>query len=201
MTAFALSEHECQRLSATLQRLGPQGAMPLERLDGFFTALLCGPEPLSAPATLPMVLGDAFDDEASFTSVKALEQFVNLSSRHWQDIAETLRSGEAFYPWLQENDAGDVLGNDWAEGFSQGMQLFNDDWAPVFEHAELGEWLAPIMALAFERNPDADMRPFLGEVSAEQRAAWLAAITPAVAAFHAHFSALRAELEAQYGDD
>ena len=59
-----------------------------------FTALLAtGPEALSATAPLPLVLGPAFDDDESFTSVKALEQFVDLVGRHWRDIADTLRSG------------------------------------------------------------------------------------------------------------
>ena len=95
-------------------------------------ALLAGPEALSATATLPLVLGPAFDDDESFTSVKALEQFVDLVGRHWRDIADTLRNGAEFQPWLEEDAAGEVRGNDWAEGFSAGMQLFNDDWAEVF---------------------------------------------------------------------
>lgn len=196
-----LSDKDYQRLSATLTRLAPQGAMSLEQMDGFFTALLAGPEALSATATLPLVLGPAFDDDDSFTSVKALEQFVDLAGRHWRDIADTLRSGAEFQPWLEEDAAGEVRGNDWAEGFSAGMQLFNDDWAEVFDHPQLGEALAPIMALAFERDPDPEMRPFLGEVDALKRAEWLGAIGPAVSALHAFFSARRAALEAEYGDD
>jgi uncharacterized protein len=81
------------------------------------------------------------------------------------------------------------------------MQLFNDDWAEVFDHPQLGEALAPIMALAFERDPDPEMRPFLGEVDDERRAEWLGAIGPAVSALYGFFSARRAALEAEYGDD
>ena len=196
-----LSDKDYQRLSATLTRLAPQGAMSLEHMDGFFTALLAGPEALSATATLPLVLGPAFDDHESFTSVKALEQFVDLVGRHWRDIADTLRNGAEFQPWLEEDAAGEVRGNDWAEGFSAGMQLFNDDWAEVFDHPQLGEALAPIMALAFERDHDPEMRPFLGEVDEVRRAEWLGAIGPAVSALYGFFSARRAALAAEYGDD
>lgn len=147
------------------------------------------------------MLGPAFDDDESFTSVKALEQFVDLVGRHWRDIADTLRNGAEFQPWLEEDAAGEVRGNDWAEGFSAGMQLFNDDWAEVFDHPQLGEALAPIMALAFERDPDPEMRPFLGEVDEVRRAEWLGAIGPAVSALYGFFSARRAALEAEYGDD
>lgn len=196
-----LTDKDYQRLSATLQRLAAQGAMSLEKMDGFFAALLCGPEALPPAACLPLVLGAAFDDDDSFTSAKSLEQFVALLGRYWQEISHTLRQGEAFHPWLEANADGVVLGNQWADGFSEGMRLFNDDWAQVFDHPALSLALAPIMALAFEHDPDPDMRPFLGEVTQAQREAWLAEITPAVGSFHAFFSAHRAVLEAEYGDD
>ena len=196
-----LTDKDYQRLSATLQRLAAQGAMSLEKMDGFFAALLCGPEALPPAACLPLVLGAAFDDDDSFTSAKSLEQFVALLGRYWQEISHTLRQGEAFHPWLEANADGVVLGNQWADGFSEGMRLFNDDWAQVFDHPALSLALAPIMALAFEHDPDPDMRPFLGEVTPAQREAWLAEITPAVGSFHAFFSAHRAALEAEYGDD
>ena len=124
-----------------------------------------------------------------------------LVGRHWRDFAATLRNGAEFQPWLEEHAAGEVRGNDWAEGFSAGMQLFNDDWAEVFDHPQLGEALAPIMALAFERDPDREMRPFVGEVDEVGRAEWLGAIGPAVSALYGFFSARRAALEAEYGDD
>lgn len=94
MSHKPLSEQEYQRLSATLARFADHGCMNLERLDGFFAALLAGPEAIRPAECLPLILGDAFDDESAFPSEKALEQFVSLLRGHWQDIAEALKHGE-----------------------------------------------------------------------------------------------------------
>ncbi len=193
----ALTEADYQRLSAILTRLGPHQGMNLEQLDGFFAALLCGPEAISPKDCLPAILGEAFDDERAFGSPKALEQFVNLLMGHWLDIAHTLQDGQPFHPWLEEDEHGQVRGNDWAEGFSQGMQLLNDDWALLFDDEQYAPLLTPILALAFERNPDPDMHAYVDNVSPEQREAWLAELSDSVGGIHAFFARLRAELEAE----
>ncbi len=194
MSHTPLSEKDYLALDATLQRFVAQGAMNLEKLDGFFAALLAGPEPLKPQDCLPMILGEAFDDETAFPSIKSLEQFVALLMGHWLDIAHSLRDGTVFQPWLAQDESGKVNGNDWAQGFMEGMTLFNDDWGLLFDNEEEAEALVPIMALAFEHHPDPEMRPFLGEDGAE-RDNWLASISDSVSRIHGFFDALRKSLE------
>ena len=91
--------------------------------------------------------------------------------------------------------AGVVHGNDWCEGFVAGMELLNDDWGLLFESPENSPLLEPVMALGFERHPDAEMRPFVEAISAEQRAELLAAISPSVHGIHDFFAAIRRQLE------
>ncbi|WP_434628179.1 YecA family protein [Chromobacterium sp. CV08] len=189
-----LSEQDYQRLSSTLARFAGQDCMNLEQLDGFFAALLAGPDAIPPSECLPIILGGAFDDEAAFPSEKALEQFVSLLRGHWQDIADALKSGE-FQPWLEADASGLVRGNDWCEGFVAGMELLNDDWGLLFESPENAPLLEAIMALGFERHPDAEMRPFVEGLSAEQRAELLAAISPSVHGIHDFFAAIRRQLE------
>jgi len=200
MKHVALSEQDYQRLSATLTRLAPQGAMSLEKLDGFFAALLCGPEAIKPVECLPAILGAAFDDEDAFRTPKAMDQFVRQLSGYWLDIAHTLQQGLPFQPWLDEDEHGQVHGNAWAEGFSEGMQLMHEDWTLLFDDADAAPALAPIMALAFEHHPDPDMRPFLAGVSDAQRELWLGEISDAVARIHAFFARLRAEIAAAEAD-
>jgi uncharacterized protein len=189
-----LSDRDYQRLAASLARFKDQQCMSLEHLDGFFTALLCGPMPLKPADCLPMIMGDAFDDETSFPTTQSLDRFAELLLRHWVDIANTLREGRAFHPWLQEDESGAVHGNEWALGFVDGMQLLHDDWTLLFDDAQHAPLLEAIMALAFEHHPDEDMRPYLDDASPEQRQAWLAEISPSVSAIYAFFAALRLEL-------
>jgi len=195
MSHTPLTEKDYQALNETLQRFGDQGAMGLEKLDGFFAALLSGPEPLKPQDCLPMILGDAFDDERAFPSIKALEHFVALLMGHWLDIAHTLRQEDTFYPWLEEDASGKPGGNEWAQGFMEGMALFNDDWGLLFDNEEEADALVPVMALAFENHPDPQMRPFL-EDDPRQRDIWLASLSDSVARIHHFFDALRTSLEA-----
>ncbi|KMJ53989.1 hypothetical protein ACG97_05565 [Vogesella sp. EB] len=190
-----MTEQDYQRLGETLSRLAPQGAMSLEKLDGFFAALHAGPEAIKPADCLPTILGAAFDDEAAFASPKVLEKFVAQVMGHWLEIARTLANGEDFYPWLDADEHGVVHGNDWAEGFSEGMQILYDDWTLLFDDAEAAGALAPIMALAFEHHPDPEMRPFLDGASAEQKAEWLGEISTSVAQIYRFFAALRQEME------
>ncbi|POZ61671.1 YecA/YgfB family protein [Chromobacterium alticapitis] len=189
-----LSEQDYQRLSSILARFSAQGCMNLEQLDGFFAALLAGPEAIRPAECLPIILGEAFDDEASFPSEKALEQFVSLLRGHWQDIADALNGGE-FQPWLEAGTDGLVRGNDWCEGFVSGMELLNDDWGLLFDSPGHAPLLEPIMALGFERHPDAEMRPFIEDLSEPQRAELLSAISPSVHGIHDFFAAIRRQLE------
>ncbi|KZE25311.1 YecA/YgfB family protein [Crenobacter luteus] len=200
MSHAPLSDADYQRLAATLARFRAQGAMSLETLDGFFTALVCGPEPLRPTEALPLILGEAFDDDDAFHTEKQLEQFVSLLMGHWLDIAHTLAAGQPFQPWLDEDDSGAVHGNAWAEGFCTGMELLNDDWAALFDDEAEAQALVPIMALAFEHHPDPEMRPYLDAADPAQREAWLAGLSPSVGAIHRFFAAQRERIAAELAE-
>jgi len=190
-----LTDLDYQRLAATLARHREQQCMSLEQLDGFFSALLSGPMPIKPAECLPIILGEAFDDESAFPTSKALEQFADLLLGHWLEISNTLQEGRPFHPWLQEDQDGAVHGNEWAQGFVEGMQLMQEDWGLLFDDAEQAPLLEPIMALAFENHPDEDMRPYLDAADAGQHSAWLAQISPSVEAIYHFFEALRLDLD------
>lgn len=193
MSHTPLSDADYQRLAATLNRFLPQQGMNLERLDGFFAALLCGPEQIKPTECLPAIIGDAFDDDDAFPNEKALEQFVRLLGGHWLDIADALRAGAGFQPWLEQDAAGEMHGNDWAEGFAEGMQLLNEDWGLLFDDPEQAPLLEPILTLAFERNPDPEVQ--VAALTPEQREQCLAALSDAVHGIHRFFAAIRLRLE------
>ncbi|MCL6263887.1 UPF0149 family protein [Craterilacuibacter sp. RT1T] len=191
MSHQALSDSDYERLSATLSAFYAQGAMSLETLDGFFAALIAGPEVIRPAEYLPLILGAAFEDETSFATTKAFDAFMHLLSGHWLDIARTLEAGEEFHPWLEADGEGKVSGNDWAEGFERGMALLPGDWQLAFDDSEAGAALAPIMMLALERDPDPAVRTVV-----EQREELLGQITPAIATLYAFYTGLRARMDA-----
>jgi uncharacterized protein len=50
-----LTDAEYDRLADTLNRFHGEGAMNLEQLDGFFAALICGPNPVHPSEYLPEI--------------------------------------------------------------------------------------------------------------------------------------------------
>lgn len=193
MSHTPLSDADYQRLAAILNRFLPQQGMNLERLDGFFAALLSGPEPIKPTECLPIIIGEAFDDDSAFPSDKSLEQFAKLLMGHWLDISAALRENDAFQPWLEQDAAGELHGNDWAEGFSEGMQLLNEDWGLLFDDPEHAPLLEPILTLAFERNPDPEVQ--VPALTPTQREQCLSALSESVHGIHRFFAAIRRRLE------
>ncbi|NDV12105.1 UPF0149 family protein [Crenobacter caeni] len=193
MNETAMSDADYQKLGQTLSGLAGQGAMKLETLDGFFAALVAGPEVIRAAECLPQILGRAWDDDTAFPGPKAFDEFMRLVNGHWHEVSATLLAGEDYYPWLDADDAGRVSGNDWAEGFERGMALQPADWQLAFDNADAGAALAPIMTLAMEREADPALRT---TVSDAQREELLGQLSPAVARLHDFFRALREKMAA-----
>ena len=50
-------------------------------------------------------------------------------------------------------------GNDWSNGFTRVMQLYQDAWSPLMHDDEAAGSLIPVLALAHEHDPDPAMRP------------------------------------------
>jgi uncharacterized protein len=191
-----LTDEECDRLSAVLERFGDQHSMNLEELDGFLAALVCGPESVLPSEYLPKILGDNLVLENSTTAQPLLADFLSLIIRHWNVIADTLHSDDVYLPLLVEDEKGISPANDWASGFLRGMDLRRGEWADLLGDEQRGGWLVPIFALAHEHDPDPTMRPYDEPMSAEMREELIVGAAAAVIGIYRHFKARRL-LEAQ----
>ena len=165
MKSEPLTHTELDDLSAVLERFGDQRSMNLEQLDGFFAALICGPELVPPSKYLPKIWGD----QTVFEDTSAAQVFMSLLMRHWNAITDALDSGEAYLPLLFEDESGITHGNDWAHGFLRGMEFGKEDWALLLENEAHGGSLVPIFALANEHNPDPELRSYQHPISAELR--------------------------------
>jgi uncharacterized protein len=186
-----LTDAEFDRLAEVLKRFGDKRSMNLEQLDGFFTALICGPNIVPPSDYLPEILGDGMINEGVFSAQPMLEEFISLVTRHWNVISHTLRSGDAFMPLLLEDEHGVSHANDWARGFMCGMELRREDWTPLLDDEDHGGSLIPILALAHEHDPDPAMRPYKEPISAELREKLIVGAAAGVMAIHQYFEAQR----------
>ena len=160
---------------------GMPGAMNIEMMDGFLTALVCSPELVMPSTYMHYILGE----EHEFATAEQAQKFANLILRHWNSIVSQLEKSEFFYPVLLESEDGS-MGNDWAAGFLSGMHLGGDEWKEYLNDEEKSGVFVPILMLAHEHDPDPELRP--DPIDAEKREKILAFLTVSVPRIYAHFA-------------
>jgi uncharacterized protein len=153
-----LSDDELDRLGKFLDGIGAP-AMNMEAVDGYFAALICGPDVVLPSEYLSAIWGEDF----SFDSNHQVTDIVGLLMRHWNTISSellrTLKQRHVCLPVLLEDNEGRAHGNDWARGFMRGVQTRPAGWRELIVSDEHGGNLLPIMLLAHEHDPDPAKRP------------------------------------------
>ena len=164
------SEAEYNKLESYFSRFQNERAMNLEKVDGFFTALICSPEMTPPSVYLKEIWGGGeMSDDEIFDTTEELQAFINLLMRYWNTVNKKLSADDVFLPMLLEDSDGNAGGNDWANGFTRGMNLNQEDWSELLNDEKKGGALVPIFALAHEHDSDPEMRPYDEPISAERR--------------------------------
>jgi len=148
-----LSDDELQALDELLQALPGGSAMNIENLDGFLTALLVGPFPLTdRPGAdwLPVVWGA----ESPFASSKQRKRATLLVLRHLRHLDGQLQAAAtdpaAWQPIFSVAEVDErewVDAEDWCAGFLRAVELAPQAWGELFDDPQLGPALVPIALL------------------------------------------------------
>ena len=154
-----LTDAELDRLGEFLKSCKSGKGMNVEQLDGFFVALIAGPENVMPSEYYREVFGGEMADACEFGSLEEANEILGLMMRHWNTIASVLHKGEVYLPHLLEDADGVAHANDWAQGFMQGMDMRHDGWAELVNDEEQGGCLIPMMVLYHEHDEDREMRP------------------------------------------
>lgn len=196
-----LADTDFDRLSDLLELFGDKRSMNLEQIDGFLTAVVCGPEIIPQREYLRAIWGDDIVNEDAFASKPVLKEFIYLVTRHHDFIAQTLQSGEVVLPLIAQDEHGIAHGNDWAIGFMRGMDLRREDWSALLDDEENGGSIVPIFALAHEFDPDPATRPYKEPISAEVRENLIVSATAGVVRIFHYFEAQRILPALQFDHD
>jgi len=183
-----LNDAEFDRLGDFLKICMGGGAMNIEELDGFFAALIAGPENVMPSEYHPEVFGGEMSDACEFGSLDEANEILGLMMRHWNDIAGTLFKGEVYVPLLLEDENGTAHGNDWARGFMRGMGMRHDGWAELVNDEKDGGCLR-MMMLCHEHDEDPEMRP--EPISPEKREELMLRMAAGLVAAYRYFRAHR----------
>src|ERR1700759_4747094 len=162
-----LNEDELASLDELLASLPADGAMTLDGMDGYLTALLVGPVPLSAMKTgdwLPAIWGgDQEPAPAPFASNQKRKRTTVLALRHLRAVQAALSGPpDAWEPVFSVAEVpgthGDELADatDWCLGFLAATDLAPEAWSALYDDAEIGPGLATIALLGGDGEPGED---------------------------------------------
>jgi hypothetical protein len=114
--SIRLTGDEIDWLSGFLaSRQAPDTAMPFERLDGFLTALVIGPEMVMPSTYLPEIWGTEDGSGPVWESMEQLQYFMDLLTKHWNAIAAR-RSADAMHRPQIDHFGDNPPGKGWARG-------------------------------------------------------------------------------------
>jgi uncharacterized protein len=172
----SLSDAELDELEELLSQIGGRAAMNVEELDGFQCALICGPELVGTAEYLPEILGVKLEDAKVSPKEETLRRLLQLLAQNWNSIVGELQSERSHCPLLLLDEKGMVRGNDWANSFMRGMEMRREAWAEAMQDDQECAPLIPILALAYENDPDPTLRPYKKPVGNKLREKLIAGV-------------------------
>jgi len=124
-----------QELEDWLASLDPP-AVGVSMIDGYLAALVVSPQFIPPEDWLKPILGE----RVSWADEGTIEAAVrNTLFQRYSEIGATLSGGSRRYaPIYMRTDDGEVLLEDFANGFYFGMRLSIDDWKPFMAEPEIG---------------------------------------------------------------
>jgi uncharacterized protein len=142
--------------------------MDFETLDGFLTALVIGPVPVTPRTGFTRIWGTSYR-----AGGRHHRYFLRLIEKHWEAIAARC---DADMPHLPEIDRFDeeLLGSRWAQGFLSGLGLFEESWESLFPNGCISSLAQQIAALGndtcmpkSQRNEIVDQLPHIVKIIAD----------------------------------
>jgi uncharacterized protein len=159
------------------------GLLSMSELDGFFTAIISGPEAIPPSLWLPAVWGES---EPAWESAEDFEKIYQLMMRHYDDVANSLMApGFQFEPVFSENEVDGqrfLVVNEWCLGYMRGVALTVEAWDSGGD--EVFDLLQPIILFSDEPGWDvletldeeeiADLQESIPGVAQDIQRFWLA---------------------------
>jgi len=140
-----LTDDEIKELEQFLLHTeGIEESMDISTLDGFLTAIVCGPKAIMPSEWMRWVWDmERGEESPEFKDQAQAQRIIGFLIRSMNDIAQTLmRQPELYEPLLLENpNGGDPIPilDEWCCGFMKGVQLDSVGWLPIT--AGRPEWM------------------------------------------------------------
>jgi uncharacterized protein len=166
--AIALDDDEIAWLDGFLARKqdpDSQAALEsVEQVDGFFCALLAGPDGARADEFIPVIWSDAAltDDgtRPAYDSEQQAEYVETLLNRHWRTISLRLE-GDYPHPPVLHWSRAEPHARYWAGGFLRGVAACAAAWGERSREEPIASFLGGMLAIGIdpEKFPDRAAKP------------------------------------------
>ncbi len=150
-----LTDDELQDLDDWLSDLPTDAAMNIEALDGYLSAMLLSPAPLTDKPGAEW-MAPIWGGGDPFQSGKQRKRIALWLLRHVHSLAVQWSSKqqewEPIFSVAEEGEQQLVDAEDWCTGFMIGVDQDGDAWGPLFEHVKTAAALAPIALLGGDES-------------------------------------------------
>ncbi len=151
-----LSNEELEILESFLSSEStPQDCLfSIEMVDGYMTALVVGPEVIPTDTWISTIWDQESNEQPSFSSEAEARSIRNLLVRHMDSIVRQFyEDPDEFFPLFEQYGYADdeekrLAVENWALGFTVGMELAHESWRPFLENEESGQLVMPMFLLA-----------------------------------------------------
>ncbi len=126
----------------------------IEMVDGYMTALVVGPEVIPTERWLSSIWDQENNERPVFSSVAEEKMIRNFLVRHFNTIAQQFEEDpDEFFPLFEQYGYADeeekrLAVENWALGFTVGMELAHASWKPFLEDEESAQFVMPMFLLA-----------------------------------------------------
>jgi uncharacterized protein len=183
-----LTDDEVERLARFLD--AHEGAMGIERLDGFLCSLVVGPELITLDEYWPIALSRDPADMDVFADSAEADEILGLVMKHWSSIATRINIGRIYLPVIPDARQARLAGREWALGFMAAVNMRKESWSQLFADEEASAALFPMLVFLQEIDADGSMR--LDALTADRRNELIAMMVEGFVAIHRYFRARRA---------
>lgn len=179
-----LSEKEFDELdNFLLSGRCPEGAMTMDTLHGYLTAIAIGPDTIMPAEWLPHVWGEEPGAVPTWKNPKEEERIVNLIMRFMNEVLVTFEvAPKEFEPLYCEHEVGGqtlIDAEAWCWGFWEGMELRPGSWDEIWD-SEVADLMRPIYLLGADEIDEEELPEVEDPVKAHKLALEIEANLPAI---------------------
>ena len=126
----------------------------IEMVDGYMAALVVGPEVIPQDRWISFIWDQENNEQPSFASAAEARTIRDFLVRHMNSIARQFdEDPDEFFPLFEQYGYADeeekrLAVENWALGFTVGMELAHASWKPFLEDEECAQFVMPMFLLA-----------------------------------------------------